>query len=181
MITADEILKFGTFLKPHGIKGELNAQLDYDEMEITDFGCIVIDIDGIFVPFYIDGVRPKSAHTELLHIEGINTEAEAKEFTGKTIYVLRRELPENPESEDNEGFYLSDLISFRIISDNDSVEIGSIEDFDDSTENALFIVRPSEGSGNHIYIPATDEFITGINPDERTITMNLPEGLTSLN
>ena len=30
MISPDEIKEIGTFVKPHGVKGEISAQIDYD-------------------------------------------------------------------------------------------------------------------------------------------------------
>lgn len=51
MITSDEIIEIGAFVKPHGVKGEISAQIDY-EIDLQELKCLIIDIDGIFVPFF---------------------------------------------------------------------------------------------------------------------------------
>ena len=60
MITPDILTSIGTFFKPHGIKGEISATLDYD-IDPSELRCIVLEIDGIIVPFFVDSRRPKGA------------------------------------------------------------------------------------------------------------------------
>ena len=53
----------------------------------------------------------------------------------------------------------------------------SITDVDDSTENALFVV---ENEGKTVYIPISEDFITEIDEQGKTIEMDLPEGILDL-
>lgn len=62
MIKLTEIAEAGIFNKPHGIKGEISATLDFD-IELDSVECIIIAVDGIFVPFFLESVRPKTAET----------------------------------------------------------------------------------------------------------------------
>jgi len=181
MIHAEELCKIGTLLKPHGIKGEFNAEFDDYDIDLTDLSCIVLNMDGIFVPFYMDSVREKSACIRLIHIDGITDEFQAKEYSGKTIYALRRELPEEYYTDNGNGFYVSDLIGYKVFSADDHSEIGVVESFDDSTENVLLIIKSSQDPWNEIIIPITPEFIIDIDSVSGTLIMDLPEGLTSLN
>ena len=48
---------------------------------------------------------------------------------------------------------------------------------DDSTENALFVV---ENEGKTVYIPISEDFITEIDEQGKTIEMDLPEGILDL-
>ena len=51
MIRLEEIAPIGIFGKTHGIKGEINLELNIDfDLENTPY--IIVDIDGIFVPFF---------------------------------------------------------------------------------------------------------------------------------
>ena len=52
-------------------------------------------------------------------------------------------------------------------------DIGEIEYVEDSTSNTIFCVDDK-------LIPATEDFIEGIDPKERVIYMKLPEGLLDL-
>ncbi len=56
--------------------------------------------------------------------------------------------------------------------------MGEITDYDDSTDNVLFILRRPDGS--EALIPASDDFIDSVDTQERTIAMTLPEGLLAL-
>lgn len=172
MIRNNELCEIGTLQKPHGIKGEISATIEPD-VDPSSLSCIVVDIDGIFVPFFIVSYRPKSVESILLTIDGVTNESEASEFNGKTLYALASDLPDR---NDADGFYLSDLIGFSIF-DVEGREIGQITDFDDSTENILLFVAPTSNQGEIMYIPAADEFFVGIDAEKKQVIMNLPEGL----
>lgn len=171
MITAAEITEIGIFLKPHGIKGEISAEMDLDTDEIMSLSCIICDMDGIYVPFFIDSVRSKGRETVLLTVDGIADEREAAVFNGKTIYAKADEVTARDEEE---GLYVTDMAGYWIVSD-EGTEIGTIRRVDDSTANILFIV--DSPAGETVYIPAAEEFITGLDLENKTIFMDLPEGL----
>ena len=179
MIRIEEITSVGSLVKPHGIKGEILAEVDY-EFDLASARCIVLDVDGIFVPFFIDGLRPRSVSSVLIHIDGVDSEISAKKICGKEFYVLNEDMPET-DGLDEDGFFLSELVGFKIL-DADNSEIGEIVDYDDSTENSLFMVRPATGESDQIiYIPVADDFIRSLDSQAGTITMDLPSGLIDLN
>ncbi len=171
MIHRNEISAIGEFLKPHGIKGEISAQLDIEISDIDNLSCIVCEMDGIPVPFFISSFRSNGAATALLSIDGINNETEASSLAGKTIYAKSEEIQVAPDAD---GLYVSDMIGFRII-DQDGKNIGIISDIDDSTTNILFIVSDSDGKS--FYIPAAEDLITNLDLNAKSISMDLPEGL----
>ena len=175
MIKRESLIRIGHFVKPHGIKGEITASLDYD-IDLLALSYIVVDMDGILVPYFINTERPKSSETVLLSIDGISTEADAKEICGRDYYAGRADLDIN-EGPTDVGGYLSDFIGFSLLDESQSL-IGNITDYDDSTDNILFIIATN--SGHTIYIPVAQELIKDINPEQKTITMNLPDGILDL-
>lgn len=184
MITEDQLKPVGVFLKPHGINGEIALQRDFDDIDFDEFRCIVVDVDGIFVPFFIDGVRPKGAETDLLSIDGIDNETQAARLTNKTVYLLRDELSafrrkvaEESGDEEEEGFFADDLVGFAVRTD-EGTELGQIVSIDDSTANYLFVVETE--SGRNLLIPVAEEFIAGIDTERNILTLSLPEGLLEL-
>lgn len=177
MISPTQIVKIGTFIKPHGIKGELSAEIHIDGLDLTTLRCIVMDVDGIFVPFFIESIRPKSHSTILIHLDDVCDESEAKDFAGKDFYALSDELPETSDNYDPDEFYASDLIGYSVI-DESEINLGSVSDYDDSTDNVvLMVMRPN---GSMIYVPFVDDFFIDITPEHKTIKVSLPEGLTDL-
>lgn len=188
MITAESLKAVGKFLKPHGINGEINLARDFDDIDFEDFSCIIVDIDGIFVPFFLESVRPKGADTDLVAIDGIVDELHAARLTNRVVYVLRSELSELREAQreesaedyeagDAEGFFADDLIGYEAIGE-DGNPIGRITGIDDSTANYLFEISTLEGK--KLLIPIADEFISGIDNEARRLELSLPEGLLEM-
>lgn len=178
MITNAEIIEIGTILKPHGIKGEMVVEMDVD-VDINLLRCVVLEMDGINVPFFIDSVRPKASTTYLVHIDGFDTDLQAKQICGKKMYGLRNDiasLAPDDYSDDDESLYASDIIGYNVV-DTAGVRIGVVDDFDDTTENVLLIVAPVNADDDTIYIPFVNEFIADVDTENNTITVDLPEGL----
>ncbi len=179
MIKEEEITSVGKLLKTHALKGELNMLLDIDPGYLEEGNPAILDIDGIYVPFYADIVRTKGTFSYLVKFAGIDSEIEARNLVNKTVYALRDRLKEFMlENYDEEYALYDDLIGWNIM-DIDSGEIGKVVEIDTNTENELFIVETPEG--DTVYIPLTEDFIEKMDEENKTIIMRLPEGLLDLN
>jgi 16S rRNA processing protein RimM len=179
MIRRDELTPIGTIYKPHGINGEVTASFEQD-VDPERLRCIVLDRDGIFVPFFITSVRSRGAQSVLLMIDGFSNEKEVAELSNQTIYGVTAELSDavgNDGDDDEDGFYASDFVGYTIVDETDTV-IGEIVALDDRTDNFLFVVETK--SGDEVFIPVADEFITDIDTETKTLTMDLPTGLVDL-
>lgn len=177
MIKDSEITEAGKFNKPHGIKGEISVTVDAD-IALDEIKCVIIPVDGIYVPFFIESVRTKTADTFLVTIDGADSEGKAQYFTNRTFYILNSDLPETEIDDDDDGFYASDLIGYTIVDDTNRT-IGTVNDINDTTQNVLFVVTATDGS--ELFVPVADEFIIGIDVEAKTISMQLPEGILNLN
>lgn len=173
MILASQLTDIGATLKTHGINGEISATVDAG-IDLTAIKCIIFDMDGIFVPFFIKSSRLRGSEAVLISIDGIENERQAAELCPKTIYALSDDIPDDNDDED--GFYLSDLIGLELFDDNQPV--GTITDFDDSTENLLIIVDTPDKKG--CYIPLADDLIKSIDYANRRLTISIANGLLEL-
>lgn len=172
MITLSELYPIGYVSKTHGTCGELNVQLDTD-YNPEDFRFVVFDIDSTFIPFEVVNSRGQGAANRLVALSEVDSVEEAKTFVGKTIYVLKRELPTDAE-DDDEGFYLGDLVGGTLRNETGDV-VGRIVGYNDDTANYLLEIELPDG--RHVYIPYVDDWVTDIDPDEPSLTMNMPNGL----
>ena len=86
MIRQEEVYKIGKIGKPHGVKGELTLFFDDDVFDRVDADYLVLLIDGILVPFYMEEWRFKSGETALVKFEDIDTKEEASEIVGSEVY-----------------------------------------------------------------------------------------------
>lgn len=177
MITREELIAIGHYNKPHGVAGELSATIDVDIDVLRELSCLVSDMDGIFVPFFVNACRPKTQETVLLTIDGIDSEQEAARLVNHDIYALKREFRQESIDADADGYPLDYFIGFEL-QDSDGNVIGEIVDVDEQTENAIFIV---ERDGNEIMVPATDDLIVEFDLDRKVMVMDLPQGLLDLN
>lgn len=177
MISLSELTEAGKFLKPHGVNGEIAILRYSDTIDFETVKCIVTDIDGIYVPFFLTSVRPKGAETDLVTVEGMDTDAQVASLVNKPVYILRSDLPEDEATEDEEGLYADDMVGFTILLPDGNV-IGIITAIEDSTANYLFITETPEGK--ILLIPIAEEYILTVDPVGKTITMDIPEGLLDM-
>ncbi len=176
MIRKEEITLAGRFNKPHGIKGEISATLDLDA-DLEEVRCIIVEIDGIFVPFFINSVRGKTADTDLITIDGIDSDEKARQLALRPFYLLNSDV-EDGDIDFEDGFYASDLIGFTV-NDRESGVLGRITDVNDSTENVLFII--STDDGHETLLPVADEFIIGVDAPAKTVETSYPVEIIELN
>ena len=169
MIRQEEVYKIGKLGKAHGVKGEISFLFDDDVFDRTDADYLVLDIDGILVPFFIEEYRFKTDDNALMKFEGIDTQERARELTGCEVY-FPRELSET----DEEHLSWAAIRGFELIDANTNKSAGRIASVDDSTINILFELE--DGT----LIPASEELITDIDKDNKTITIALPEGILEL-
>ena len=169
MIRQEEVYKIGKLGKAHGIKGEISFLFDDDVFDRVDADYLVLDIDGILVPFFIEEYRFKSDTNALMKFEDIDTQERARELTGCDVY-----FPRALADSDEEGMSWAEIVGFGIVDANTGQTAGKIASVDDSTLNILFELEDGR------LIPASEELITDIDKENRTITIDIPEGLLEL-
>ena len=170
MITPEEVYRIGRLGRTHGVKGELTFQFDDDVFDRADADCLVLGIDGLLVPFFIEEYRFRSDTTCILKLEGIDTQERARELTGCDVFFLRRLTPDDEDDE----LRWSTFVGYDVIDGKTDRHVGHIAAVDDQTVNILFELE--DGT----LIPAAEDLITDVNHDRRTITINLPDGLLEI-
>ena len=169
MIKQDEVYKIGRLGKAHGVKGEVSFQFDDDIFDRVDADYLVLDIDGILVPFFMEEYRFRNDSVCLVKFCDIDTQQRAQELTGCDVYFPRALAEEGDEMPS-----WASLVGFKIISVPDGSAIGTITSIDDSTINILFELE--DGT----LIPASDELIESIDSEKQQIKMKIPEGLLEI-
>ena len=176
MIKEEDIYPVGKFQKTHALKGELNMISDIDPEYFLEGHPLIVDYDGIYVPYYSETIRKKGSTSYLIKLDGIDDEKSASEFVNKEIYIIKKDA-EELLGDDIEN--LDSLLGYEVIEGETGITLGKIESIDDSTINLLFILKNEEGE--EIILPANDDFIEEIDDEEGIIKMVLPQGLINLN
>ena len=169
MIRKEEVYKIGKLGKAHGVKGEISFLFDDDVFDRTDADYLVLDMDDILVPFFIEEYRFKTDDNALMKFEGIDTQERARELTGCDVY-FPRELAET----DEEHLSWAAIRGFELIDANTGKSAGRIASVDDATINILFELEDGK------LIPASEELITNVDTKKQQIFINLPEGILEL-
>lgn len=175
MIRQEEVYKIGKIGKPHGVKGELTLFFDDDVFDRVDAEYLVLSIDGILVPFYMEEWRFKTGETALIKFCDIDSKEAASEFTGCEVF-----FPKSLSDREENDLTWDEIKGFGIVDINRNNEyIGKVVAVDISTINTLLEVETTKG--DIVLIPANEDIITDIDPKRKLIKANLPEGLINLN
>lgn len=186
MIAREDVYRIGRIGKTHGVKGEVTLQFDDDIFDRTDAEYLVLDIDGILVPFFMEEYRFRSDSLCLMKFCDIDTQQRAQELTGCEVF-----FPRSVAAADDDSLSLSSLIGYTLLaaptaSDAshagtpsaptvpDGSAIGTIASIDATTANTLFVLD------NGTLIPASADLTTAVDHRRRTITMRLPDGILEL-
>lgn len=137
---------------------------DFDPQEDPLF----VEIGSLAVPLYMESFEKRGVSGANVRFADFDNTRRAEELLGKELFI------ELAEDEDDDEFYMEDLIGFSVEAGKFK---GEIIDFYDSELNPLFGVDFGEGER---LIPAAEEFIAQIDFDKGIIRMVLPEGLLEL-
>lgn len=170
MIKLDDVYKIGRIGKPHGIKGELTMMVEDDVFDRVEGEYLILLIDGILVPFFIEDYRFRSEQSALVKFCDIDTQERASELTGCDVFFPRS----LSDSDDTDTLTWQEAIGYQVADDNSGKTLGTISYIDTSTANTLIELD------NGMLIPAAYEIIKDINTEQRLITMSLPEGLMEI-
>ena len=169
MIREEDIYQIGKLGKTHGVKGEISFLFDDDVFDRVDADYLILKVDGIFVPFFIEEYRFRSDANAIIKFEDIGTQERARELTGCEVF-----FPRDLVDSDDESISWASIVGFDIIDAESGNKIGRIASVDDTTLNILFFLEDGR------LIPASNDLITSIDQQARTITMHLPAGLLDL-
>ena len=169
MIKEEDVYKIGRLGKTHGVRGEVSFLFDDDVFDRVDADYLILRADGILVPFFIEEYRFKSDANAIVKFDGIDTQERARELTGCDVY-FPRSLAEGDEGD----ISWSILVGFDILEAQSGKAVGRIAAIDDATMNILFELEDGR------LVPASEDLITAIDQEARTITMHIPEGLLEL-
>ena len=169
MIKDDEVYKIGQIGRTHGVKGEVTLSFTDDVWDRAEAEYLFLRVDGLLVPFFLEEYRFRSDTTALVKFLGYDTADDVQFMPGCDVLFPYALTPEPGEDDEYTWRYFT---GFSLLDEKAGL-IGTIESVDDSTQNVLFRV------GGRL-IPAAEAWIKDIDHKERTIHMELPEGLLAI-
>ena len=169
MTMAEDLYKIGKIGKPHGVKGEVSFHFSDDVFDRTEAEYLMLCIDGLMVPFFMEEYRFRSDETALVKFCDIDTQERASELTGCEVF-----FPRDVADNDDDNLSWAEIIGYSLIDSATSKNVGKIASVDDSTINILFELE--DGT----LIPASIELITNVDKKHKEIEIELPDGILDL-
>ena len=166
---AEDLYKIGKIGKPHGVKGEVSFHFSDDVFDRTEAEYLMLCIDGLMVPFFMEEYRFRSDETALVKFCDIDTQERASELTGCEVF-----FPRDVADNDDDNLSWAEIIGYSLIDSATSKNVGKIASVDDSTINILFELE--DGT----LIPASIELITTVDKKHKEIEIELPDGILDL-
>lgn len=175
MIREEEIFSIGQVTKTRGLQGEVEIRFTDDIFDRGDAEYLVLDMDGIPVPYFWEEFRFKNDTTAIFKFMDLDNEASARHIVGRGVFYPRSAIPE--EESDTLSSYKA-LRGFSV-SDEKGRSVGIVDEVDDSSANIL--LRLSSENGDELYLPFHDDLLITFDLRRRILQMHIPEGLLSLN
>ncbi|NHF58541.1 16S rRNA processing protein RimM [Flavobacteriaceae bacterium TP-CH-4] len=169
----EECFYLGKIVSKFSYKGEVLVKLDTDEPELyEEMESVFVSMRNNLVPFFITRSRLHKSALLRIDFEEVTSEEEADKMIGSELYLPLSFLPKL----EGNRFYFHEVIGFGV-SDSVHGDIGIITGVNDTTTQALFEV---DKDGKQLLIPITDDIITKVDRDNKTIHVTTPEGLVDL-
>jgi len=173
-MTKDDCYYLGYISKTQGFKGGLLAFLDVDDTrEYQNMESILVDLNGVLTPFFIETIQLKDKNFVHLKLEDVDDRDSATILSSKDIYLPLSDLPEL----DDDQYYLHELNGMKVL-DRASGDLGRVDTVLDYSTNPL--IQVIKGS-NEILIPLNDNFVIKVDKVAKIIEVDLPEGLIEVN
>lgn len=164
----------GTVVKPHGIRGEFCIKSFADSPFLFD------EVPNVFLDTGKKRPKPLSVKAWRMHKSMVlMTAAEvpdrnaAEELRGMDVLVRTDDLPEIEDGD----FYLYELEGFAVALEG-GADIGVLSGFIETPTQDIWVIAAPDG--REVLLPGVPEFIRDVNPEERRIYVDPPEGLLEL-
>jgi len=106
----------------------------------------------------------------LLRLAEITSRTQAEALVGLMVKADRRRFPALPPGE----FYWFEVLGLPVVDAEDGTHLGSLADIIPTPAHDVYVIRQGD---RELLLPAVEEVITEINPQEGWIKARVPDGL----
>ncbi|MBN2263254.1 MAG: hypothetical protein JW735_10090 [Prolixibacteraceae bacterium] len=168
-IDINNLLEAAYVKKPHGVNGQMliifNQGIEIDE-ESAEY--LFIETEGLPVPFNVEQFEWRDDQSALIKLRFIDNKEQAQSYTGYKCFFEQINLADS-----NNELNIFMLKGYRLFDTNNQF-IGTIEQIDDFGGNLVFTLN---SNNNEIMIPYHPDLMHTFSPNNKTICMEIPEGL----
>ena len=168
----ENLISLGRITKTHGYSGGLIFTLNTLKTQVLrDFEWIFIQKHGEKVPYKVIERSDANNAKMVINLMDVEDENAAKSFVNCEFYLPDIQIDLTPSDE----ILLSGLEGWKLYHfDN---YLGVVVEV---IENKAQVLLSINGEGSEFLVPFVNEFIVDISADEKSIIMNIPDGLIDL-
>ncbi len=171
-------IEVGRVLKPYRTEGFLVAEhkQSFSE-ELLSCDAIFLKINGLEVPFFVEDIEIED-DLAYIKFEEFSNPDDIKKFNGGSLYIRERDIKE--ETRKKSKIRIQDDFVDYIIIDKDTKKTMVIVSIVEYPHQIIANVIHPQNKDKTIKVPLVEELITSIDDAQKTIYMDLPEGLLEL-
>ena len=170
MITHEEVFRIGRLGSAHGLKGYLDLHYTDDIFTSEDCTYLVLDIDGLLVPFFLEDWQVRTDDLAMVKFEGYDDVKAVELLQNAHVYY-----PKAAVSKERTQLSSWQMLTGFSVSDTKAGPLGTVTEVDNSTANVLLVItRPTS---QELVLPIHPDLVDAIDIGTRTLTLNMPEGL----
>ncbi len=173
MSNVEKMFTVGKIVNTHGIKGEVKV------IPITDDPKRFERLKEIYIErkemqrYKIEGIRYHKKFV-LIKFEGIDTLNDAELFKNATLKINQEDsLPLG-----NDEYYIGDLYDLNVKTQDGRI-LGKLIDIIYTGSNDVYVIK-NEETGKELLIPAIKQVIKQVDLENKTMSVELLEGLEEL-
>ncbi|MCB9995955.1 MAG: 16S rRNA processing protein RimM [Rhodospirillales bacterium] len=157
----------GTIATAHGVRGLVKILFHGDDPSLLDGTAYTSETKSDTLTITMKNSMGKYW---LAEIGGVNDRDAALELRGTKLWIDRERLP---EIDDEDEFYLDDLIGLAVRT-ADGKDAGKVIAVDNFGAGDLLEIKPL--AGDAYYLPFTKDNVPGVNLDKGIVTISSAEG-----
>ncbi|MES2417600.1 MAG: ribosome maturation factor RimM [Bacteroidota bacterium] len=168
----EEAFYIGYITKTKGLKGEVQLYFEFDDYEDLDLEVLFADMNGKMVPFFVASHKLYPNSTGLFYFDDIDHIDKAQALVKKKMYLPLSKMPVR----DEDDFTYEDLKGFLVF-DETHGELGEIIAINEYPQQFVATMLYKE---KEILFPLNEDMIVEIDDEEKTLLVDLPEGLLDI-
>lgn len=168
----EDCFRIGSVTKTRGLKGELQAFIDFAEPEKLNFDALFLEVNGKLVPYFVESFKMPQKNTAYIYLEDVDHIDKAFPLAKKDIYLPNKLKPKKKKNE----FGLKDLLNFIAIDVNEG-ELGEIIQLQELPQQLIATVHYQN---KEVLFPLNEAVIQSIDVVKGIVMVDLPEGLLDI-
>jgi len=168
----EDCFRIGTVTKTRGLKGELQAFIDFEDPEKLKFDALFIESAGRLIPYFVESFKMPQKNMAFIYLEDIDHIDKATPLAKKDVYLPNKLKPKK----DKNAFGLKDLMGFTAVDVNEG-ELGEIIELQELPQQLIATVHYKD---KEVLFPLNQSVIKAIDVVKGIVTVDLPDGLLDI-